>query len=235
MITINTDKAEKTLTIQDNGVGMTQEELISNLGTIARSGSKAFMQSVKESNNLEAKDIIGQFGVGFYSAFMVADKIQVYSKSSLEGSSGFLWESDGSGKYTLQQVEGLQPGTKIVLSLRKEDAEFSDETIVRDIVKKYSNFVGTDVHLNGEKINTLQPVWLMDPKEADANLHEEFYRYISGGFDKPRFTLHYRTDAPMDIRALLYVPESRPGMFETARDAESGVALYCRKVMIKSG
>ena len=83
---------------------------------------------------------------------------------------------DGSGKYTLQQVEGLQPGTKIVLSLRKEDAEFSDETIVRDIVKKYSNFVGTDVHLNGEKINTLQPVWLMDPKEADANLHEEFYR-----------------------------------------------------------
>ena len=157
-------------------------------------------------------------------------------------------QGDGSGKYTLQQVEGLQPGTKIVLSLRKEDAEFSDETIVRDIVKKYSNFVGTDVHLNGEKINTLQPVWLMDPKEADANLHEEFYRlhasqlslhdrslnlhnrYISGGFDKPRFTLHYRTDAPMDIRALLYVPESRPGMFETARDAESGVALYCRKV-----
>merc|ERR1712088_678204 len=130
--------------------------------------------------------------------------------------------------------EGLQPGTKIVLSLRKEDAEFSDETIVRDIVKKYSNFVGTDVHLNGEKINTLQPVWLMDPKEADTNLHEEFYRYISGGFDKPRFTLHYRTDAPMDIRALLYVPESRPGMFETSRDAEAGVALYCRKVLIKS-
>ena len=122
------------------------------------------------------QEIIGQFGVGFYSAFMVADKIQVYSKSSVTPGPGYLWTSDGSGKYTMQEVEGLQPGTKIVLSLRKEDAEFSDETIVRDIVKKYSNFVGTDVLLNGDKINTLQPVWLMDPKEVDSNLHEEFYR-----------------------------------------------------------
>ena len=107
---------------------------------------------------------------------MVADKIEVYSKSSVTPGPGYLWTSDGSGKYTMQEVEGLQPGTKIVLSLRKEDAEFSDETIVRDIVKKYSNFVGTDVVLNGDKINTLQPVWLMDPKEVDSNLHEEFYR-----------------------------------------------------------
>ena len=122
------------------------------------------------------QEIIGQFGVGFYSAFMVADKIEVYSKSSVTPGPGYLWTSDGSGKYTMQEVEGLQPGTKIVLSLRKEDAEFSDETIVRDIVKKYSNFVGTDVVLNGDKINTLQPVWLMDPKEVDSNLHEEFYR-----------------------------------------------------------
>jgi len=233
-INLSTDKADRTLTLEDSGVGMTREEMVENLGCIARSGSKAFMEQVKAGGQQDPKEIIGQFGVGFYSAFMVADKIEVYSKSSINQGPGYLWTSDGSGKYTLQQVEGLQPGTKIVLSLRKEDAEFSDETIVRDIVKKYSNFVGTDVHLNGEKINTLQPVWLMDPKEADANLHEEFYRYISGGFDKPRFTLHYRTDAPMDIRALLYVPESRPGMFETARDAESGVALYCRKVMIKS-
>ena len=123
------------------------------------------------------QEIIGQFGVGFYSAFMVADKIEVYSKSSVTPGPGYLWTSDGSGKYTMQEVEGLQPGTKIVLSLRKEDAEFSDETIVRDIVKKYSNFVGTDVLLNGDKINTLQPVWLMDPKEVDASLHEEFYRF----------------------------------------------------------
>eukprot|EP00088_Acartia_fossae_P034299 TRINITY_DN3518_c1_g1_i1.p2 TRINITY_DN3518_c1_g1~~TRINITY_DN3518_c1_g1_i1.p2 ORF type:complete len:697 (-),score=200.61 TRINITY_DN3518_c1_g1_i1:120-2210(-) len=234
LITITTDKAFKTITIQDNGIGMTQEELISNLGTIARSGSKAFMQSVKDSNSVEAKDIIGQFGVGFYSAFMVADKIEVYSKSSLPDSQGFLWVSDGSGKYTIQEVEDAEIGTKIVMHLKSEDMEFSDENIVRDVIKKYSNFVGSSINLNGNTTNSLRPVWLMDPKEVTTEMHEEFYRYISNAFDKPRFKLHYRTDAPMDIRALLYIPESRPGMFETSREAESGVSLYCRKVLIKS-
>ena len=183
--------------------------MIDNLGCIARSGSKAFMEQYKEEGKVEAKDIIGQFGVGFYSAFMVADKIEVYSKSSVSPGPGHLWTSDGSGKYSMQEVEGLEPGTKIILGLKKEDAEFCDETIVKDIIMKYSNFVGTDVSLNGAKINNLKPLWLMDPKEVEPSLHEDFYRYISGANDKPRFTLHYRTDAPMDIRALLYVPESR--------------------------
>jgi len=233
-ISISTDKVLRTLTIQDTGVGMTKQEMIDNLGTIARSGSKAFMQELKDGGKVEATDIIGQFGVGFYSAFMVADKIDVYSKSSVTNSSGHLWSSDGSGKYTMQEMEDIQPGTKIVLTLKTEDAEFCDETNVRDIIKKYSNFVGSDVALNGEKTNQLKPVWLMDPKEVDAETHEEFYKYVANAFDKPRFTLHYRTDAPMDIRALLYFPENRPGMFETSRDAEAGVALYCRKVLIKS-
>jgi len=234
-INIVTDKAFRTLTIQDTGVGMTKEEMIDNLGTIARSGSKAFMQSMKESGKMEAKDIIGQFGVGFYSAFMVADKIEVISKSSVSvDSPGHLWSSDGSGRYSLQEVEDCPPGTKIVLTLKQDNAEYSDETTVKDIIKKYSTFVGSDLTINGEKANQLRPVWLMDPKEVDETLHEDFYKYVANAFDKPRFTLHYRTDAPMDIRALLYFPESRPGMFETSRDAESGVALYCRKVMIKS-
>ena len=233
-ISISTDKVLRTLTIQDTGVGMTKQEMIDNLGTIARSGSKAFMQELKDGGKVEATDIIGQFGVGFYSAFMVADKIDVYSKSSVTSSSGHLWSSDGSGKYTMQEIEDIQPGTKIVLTLKTEDAEFCDETNVRDIIKKYSNFVGSDVTLNGEKTNQLKPLWLMDPKEVDPETHEEFYKYVANAFDKPRFTLHYRTDAPMDIRALLYFPENRPGMFETSRDAEAGVALYCRKVLIKS-
>merc|ERR1719435_510063 len=209
--------------------------MIDNLGTIARSGSKAFMQSMKESGKMEAKDIIGQFGVGFYSAFMVADKIEVISKSSVSvDSPGHLWSSDGSGRYSLQEVEDCPPGTKIVLTLKQDNAEYSDETTVKDIIKKYSTFVGSDLTINGEKANQLRPVWLMDPKEVDETLHEDFYKYVANAFDKPRFTLHYRTDAPMDIRALLYFPENRPGMFETSRDAEAGVALYCRKVLIKS-
>eukprot|EP00090_Calanus_glacialis_P009274 TRINITY_DN1766_c0_g1_i1.p1 TRINITY_DN1766_c0_g1~~TRINITY_DN1766_c0_g1_i1.p1 ORF type:complete len:682 (+),score=262.91 TRINITY_DN1766_c0_g1_i1:50-2095(+) len=233
-ISIITDKVLRTLTIQDTGVGMTRQEMIDNLGTIARSGSKAFMQQLKDGGKVEPKDIIGQFGVGFYSAFMVADKIDVFSKSSVESSAGHHWSSDGSGKYSMQELADVQPGTKIVLTLKTEDAEFCDETNVRDIIKKYSNFVGSDVILNGEKTNQLKPVWLMDPKEVDADTHDDFYKYVANAFDKPRFTLHYRTDAPMDIRALLYFPENRPGMFETSREGEAGVALYCRKVMIKS-
>jgi len=234
-INISTDKAFRTLTISDTGVGMTKEEMVSNLGTIARSGSKAFINSMKEGGKMEAKDIIGQFGVGFYSAFMVADKIEVFSKSSVDvNSPGHLWSSDGAGRYTLQEVENVSPGTKIVMTLKQEDAIYSDETTIKDIIKKYSNFVGSDIKLNGEKTSQLRPLWLMEPKDVDASVHEDFYKYISNAFDKPRFTLHYRTDAPLDIRAVLYFPESRPGMFETSREAESGVALYCRKVMIKS-
>jgi len=233
-IFIDTDKAFRTLTIQDTGVGMTKQEMIDNLGTIARSGSKAFMQQFKDGGKVEPKDIIGQFGVGFYSAFMVADKIDVYSKSSIDSSVGHLWSSDGSGKYSMQECKDIEPGTKIVLTLKPEDAEFADETNVKEIIKKYSNFVGSDVTLNGTKTNQLKPVWLMDPKEIDEDTHADFYRYVANAFDKPRFTLHYRTDAPMDIRALLYFPENRPGMFETSREGEAGVALYCRKVMIKS-
>ena len=233
-ISIFTDKASRTLTIQDSGVGMTKQEMIDNLGTIARSGSKAFMKEMKEAGKVEAKDIIGQFGVGFYSAFMVADKIEVLSRSSVDGSPGHVWTSDGSGKYSLQESELAERGTKIILHLKSDEAEFSDENHVKDIIKKYSNFVGSDVNLNNTKVNQLKPTWLLDPKEVDAETHADFYRYISNAFDKPRFTLHYRTDAPMDIRALFYVPESRPGMFETSREAEAGVALYCRKVMIKA-
>ena len=212
-ISIFTDKASRTLTIQDSGVGMTKQEMIDNLGTIARSGSKAFMEKMKETGKMDAKDIIGQFSVGFYSAFMVADKIEVFSRSSVEEGPGHIWVSDGSGKYTLQESAEVQAGTKIVLHLKEADAEFSDETNVKDIIKKYSNFVGSDVNLNSTKVNTLKPLWLMDPKEVDEDTHADFYRYISNGFDKPRFTLHYRTDAPMDIRALFYVPESRPGNY----------------------
>jgi len=236
-IEVTTDKVAGTITFTDNGIGMNKEDMISNLGTIARSGSKAFMAEMKDKNELNPESIIGQFGVGFYSAFMVADKIEVFSKhSSIDKSAGHHWESDGSGKYTIREAapESVQPGTKVIVHLKKTCSEFADENTVRDIIKKYSSFVGSQVQLNGNKSNDLRPVWLMDPKEVDSETHEDFYRYVSNGFDKPRFVHHFRADAPMDIRALLYVPENRPGMFETSREGEAGVALYCRKVLIKS-
>lgn len=231
-IHIATDKLARTFAIQDTGVGMTKEELVSNLGTIARSGSKAFLKEVKEKN-LSMTNIIGQFGVGFYSSFMVADKVEVFTCSK-PGGECYKWVSDGSGSYEISIAEGVQPGTKIVLHLKGECLEFSDEDIIKGIIKKYSNFVGNPIYLNGKRINTIQALWLMDPKDVSNELHEEFYRFITGAYDRPRYWLHYQTDAPLNIRCLLYVPEGKPGLFEMGRESDIGVSLYCRKVLIKN-
>jgi len=233
-IRIDLDKIKRTMTISDTGVGMSKEDMIQNLGTIARSGSKAFMDEMKEQGQADPNAIIGQFGVGFYSAFMVADKIEVYSLASEPGSVGQHWESDGTGSYTISEAQGVKEGTKVIIHLKEECSEFADHNKVRDIIKKYSSFVGSTLYIDGEKASDLQPVWLMDPKSVDVETHEGFYRYISNAFDKPRFVHHFRADAPLDIRALLYVPDSRPGFFEQSREGESGIALYCRKVLIQN-
>ena len=233
-IRIDLDKVNRTITISDSGIGMSKQEMMDNLGTIARSGSKAFMEQMKDQGQSDPNAIIGQFGVGFYSAFMVADKIEVFSKSSDSESVGHHWESDGTGTYNIAEAQGVKEGTKVIIHLKESCSEFADYNNVRDIIKKYSSFVGSQLYLNDEKANELRPLWLMDPKSVDAESHEDFYRYIANAFDKPRFVHHFRADAPMDIRALLYVPDSRPGFFEQSREGDAGVALYCRKVLIKS-
>ncbi|KAK2712367.1 hypothetical protein QYM36_011152 [Artemia franciscana] len=234
-IHIATDPATNTFIVQDTGVGMTSEEMIENLGTIARSGSKAFLEQLKDKPDAGGvSNIIGQFGVGFYSAFMVADRIDVYSKSSRPDSKGFKWTSDGSGTYEIQEAEGVQPGTKIVIHLKSDAAEFSKDDRVKEVIKRYSNFVGSPIFVNGNQANTVQAVWLMDPKEVTDEMHTDFYRFVANSFDRPRFTLHYKTDAPINVRALLYIPESKPGLFDMSRETETSVSLYCRKVLIKS-
>nr|AGQ56701.1 HSP 75 [Neoseiulus cucumeris] len=229
-IHIATDKQNRTFTIQDTGIGMTREEMISCLGTIARSGSKEFLKENLGKGNTDS--IIGQFGVGFYSAFMVADKVEVFSKSR-KSDKAYKWTSDGDGSYEITEAEGVQEGTKIVLHLKVDSREFSDEDKVREIIRKFSNFVGSPIYCNGKKANQLQAIWLMDPKDVTKEMHNEFYRFTSGAYDSPRFTLHFKTDVPLQLGTLLYVPESKPGMFEMSRDTESGVALYSRKVLIK--
>lgn len=234
-IHIATDKDNRTLTIQDTGIGMTHDELISNLGTIARSGSKAFLEKIKENElSDDSTKIIGQFGVGFYSAFMVADKVEVFTKSYEINSSGYQWVSDGSGNYEISPADGVKPGTKIIMYLRRDCAEFSDETMVNNIVKKYSNFVGSPIFVNGKRINNIQPLWTLDAKDITAEQHAEFYRYISNAYDSPKFILHYTADVPLSIRALLYFPDEKPGLFEMSRETSAGVSLYSKKVLIKS-
>ncbi|XP_014444763.1 heat shock protein 75 kDa, mitochondrial [Tupaia chinensis] len=232
-IHLQTDAEKGTLTIQDTGIGMTQEELVSNLGTIARSGSKAFLEALQNQAEASSK-IIGQFGVGFYSAFMVADRVEVYSRAAAPGSPGYQWLSDGSGVFEIAEASGVRAGTKIVIHLKPDCREFASEARVRDVVTKYSNFVSFPLYLNGRRINTLQAIWMMDPKDVSDWQHEEFYRYVAQAYDKPRYTLHYRTDAPLGIRSIFYVPEAKPSMLDVSRELGSSIALYSRKVLIQT-
>lgn len=205
-IHISTDKPTMMLTIQDTGIGMTREELISNLGTIARSGSKKFLEEIKAQGSAtgeHSSNVIGQFGVGFYSAFMVADKVEVYTKSSNIGATGLKWSSDGSGVYEIQDAEDVSIGTKIVLHLKTECREYSDEDRIKAVIKKYSNFVGSPIFLNGQKANDIQPLWLLDPKEVKQDQHIQFYRFVSNSYDTPRFTLHYKVSYYFHIILLI--------------------------------
>lgn len=234
-IHIETNKQDRRLIIQDKGIGMTKEELIDSLGTIAKSGSKNFLQQIESSGqSIADSNIIGQFGVGFYSVFMCATHVDVYTKSSLPGSIGYKWSSEGTGSFEIQECDDVDVGTKIVIQLKPEAREFADEDKIREVVKKYSNFVGSPIFLNGTQLNLVQPLWLMEPKEITDEQHTDFYRYIANSFDIPRYKIHFKTDVPVSIRAVLYFPEGKPGLFEMSRDSDTGVALYTRKILIQS-
>ncbi|KAG0003993.1 TNF receptor-associated protein 1, mitochondrial [Entomortierella chlamydospora] len=234
-IHISVDEAKNTFTIQDFGIGMSEEEAISNLGTIARSGSKAFLENLKEEGNAgTTKDkIIGQFGVGFYSAFMVGSEIKVYTRSAQPGSKGYCWTSDGSGSYEIAEAENVAVGTKIVITLRDDCKDFAKEGTIEKIIKKYSNFVDYPVLLNNKKINAVQPLWTKDKNEITEQDHIQFYRYVAGAWDNPQFKLVYKTDSPLAISSLLYVPQRHMEILGMQRE-EPGVSLYSRKVMIQA-
>jgi molecular chaperone HtpG len=229
-INLTTDDKARTFTIQDFGVGMTRAELIENLGTIAHSGSKAFLKALSEG---EAKNtsLIGQFGVGFYSAFMVAKRVQVYSHSWRLAEPGHVWQSDGSGEYTIEEAEGQRRGCKIVVELKDDCTEFSLASKIEDILKRYSSFVQFPVNLNGKRVNTVQALWLRGKSEIKDEEYTEFYKFQANAFDTPRLRLHFSADAPLAINALLFVPEDNPERFGLAR-SEPEVALYCRKILI---
>ncbi|CAH1776355.1 unnamed protein product, partial [Owenia fusiformis] len=230
-IHIGVDDSKKTFTIQDTGIGMNKTEMLANLGIIAKSGSKEFLEELKDKPDVSS-NLIGQFGVGFYSTFMVGEKVDVYSQSHDANEPAHKWTSDGTGTYEISEAEGVQRGTKIVVHLKGDSYDFAKEDVIKDIIKKYSNFVGVPIYVNGKKANVIQALWTLEPKDVTEDMHEEFFRFISNAYDKPRYTLHYKTDAPLNIRALFYVPQYKPTLFDMSQDRESGVTLYSRKVMI---
>lgn len=228
-IAVTTDEAAKTITFTDSGLGMTQGELIENLGTIAHSGSKAFLQQLKE--NKGDASLIGQFGVGFYAAFMVADKVTVTTRSWKVDEKGQKWESDGKTGYEIEATPDLPRGTTIVLNLTSD--EFAKAARIEEIIKRYSNFVQFPIELNGSVVNTVQAIWTRSKSEITEEEYNQFYQYIGHDSEPPAYRLHFNADAPLSIRSLLFVPARSIEKYGMAR-AESEVHLYCRKVLIEA-
>ena len=229
-IQITTDEEAKTITIADTGIGLTREELVENLGTIAHSGSKKFVQAMEESKRKEA-NLIGQFGVGFYSAFMVADRVEVHTHSSKPDADHLVWESDGKTGYTIAEAEPQKRGAKIVVHLRDEHEEFAKADRIKSILENYSSFVPFPILLNDERVNTVEALWLKSKSDIKDEDYTEFYKFTAKAFDDPRYRFHFSADAPLEIHSLLFVPEQNTELWGFGQ-MEPGVSLYCKKVLI---
>lgn len=229
-IRIMVNKDAKTLTIVDTGIGMDRGELESNLGTIAHSGTRSFLSQLTDGT--QDINLIGQFGVGFYAAFMVAGRVHVSSCSFRQDDSGHVWESDGGGTYTITAASGLPRGTSITLNLKEDAAEFADPERIKRIIKQYSSFVPFPILVDGEAVNTVQALWTKSKSEIADEEYTEFYKFVANAFDEPLLRLHFDTDAPLAIKALLFVPRDNFEKYGLGR-SEPGTNLYCQRVLIE--
>ena len=232
-VTLTPDKASRQLVVADNGIGMNHGDLVENLGTIARSGTAAFM---KQMTGDAAKDmaLIGQFGVGFYSAFMVADKVVVESRKAGEAE-GWRWESDGKGEFTIEPAEGVDRGTRITLHLRQGEEDFLEAERLRHIVRKYSDHIALPIVLSvdgkEETINKASALWTRSKSDITPEQYTEFYHHHAHAFDEPWLTLHWRAEGKIEYTGLLFVPSMKPfDLFHP--DRKHCVKLYVRRVFI---
>ncbi|MFI5024560.1 MAG: molecular chaperone HtpG, partial [Alphaproteobacteria bacterium] len=237
-IVIALDKEAGTLAISDNGIGMSRAELVENLGTIARSGTAAFIAEAGGGEGKEAPSLIGQFGVGFYSAFMVADQVEVVSRKA-GSTESWRWSSDGKGSFTIAEAEpkaeAVPHGTRIALHVNEGGKEFLEPERIRAIVKRYSDHIAIPIELAGagksETLNQASALWTRPKSEISELQYKEFYRHVAHSFDDPWLTLHYRAEGKLDYSALLYVPGTPPfDLFQPERKAH--LRLYVKRVFI---
>ncbi|MDH3330083.1 MAG: molecular chaperone HtpG, partial [Desulfobulbaceae bacterium] len=228
-ITIDCDDKKHILTVTDTGIGMTREELETNLGTIAHSGSGQFWEQLADAAKKDL-NLIGQFGVGFYSAFMAAEKVRVQTRS-WDGSEGLEWESDGSGTYSIKPCEGLHRGTKIIINLKEDAQSYATKFAIERIIQQYSSFVPFPIKVEGKKVNTIQAIWTRSKSEITDDEYTEFYKYVGNTVDEPLYRIHFSADAPLAINALLYVPRENLEILGMGR-TQPGVNLYCQKILI---
>lgn len=228
-------EGDKWLIVEDTGLGMTADELRQNLGTIARSGAREFIGKLKSSGGApEINDVIGQFGVGFYSVFMAAQEVRVVSRSYQPEAEAAVWVSDGGDTYRVETADKTSRGTEIHVKLRPEAAEFADEWKLRQIIKKHSDFVAFPIYIGEaeERLNQQQSLWRKQASEAGEEDYKNFYQQMTLDFEAPLSTIHFSSDAPLNLRALLFIPAKREKtMF--ARRTEPGVMLYCKNVLIQ--
>ena len=240
-IHLTVDKTAKTLTISDNGIGMNRDELVANLGTIAKSGTADFLKSMSGDKKKDVS-LIGQFGVGFYSSFMVADKVDVITRKAGE-SHGWLWTSDGKGAFTISEQADAVRGAKIVLHLKTDAEEFLEAMRLRQIVKTYSDHIALPVILDPivdekdakpETLNSASALWMRSKSEITPEQYKEFYHHVGHAFDEPWHTLHYRAEGAIEYTALLFIPSQKPfDLFHPER--KGNVKLYVNRVFISDG
>jgi HSP90 family molecular chaperone len=231
-IRIKVDKDARMLTIQDTGIGLTREEIIENLGTIAQSGARKFLEATKEKN-ADLTQVIGQFGVGFYSVFMVAEWVRVTSRSYRPDAQAVSWYATGEEDYEVSPAEMSERGTKVEIKLKEDAVEFADEYRLKNIIHKHSEYIGFPIYVGEEKqpVNKQTSIWRMSKQSVTSEQYKDFYKQLTLDFEDPLLHTHIVTDAPVQLYALLYVPgKSERGMFALRR--EDGLKLYSRNILI---
>ena len=230
-IEISVDKDNGTLTIKDNGIGMTYDEVDENIGTIAKSGSKVFKEQLEVAKKADI-DIIGQFGVGFYSAFIVADKVTLETRSPYS-ENGVRWVSSGDGNYEIEEISKENRGTEITLHLKdgEEYSEFLEEWKIKELVKKYSNYIRYEIYFKDEVINSTKPIWKRDKKELKDEDYNEFYKATFHDWNDPLFHINLKVQGNIEYNALLFIPKKLPFDYYT-KNFKRGLQLYTKNVFI---
>jgi len=231
-IRITVDKEARMITIQDTGIGMTKDEIVENLGTIAQSGARKFLEAAKDKST-DLMQVIGQFGVGFYSVFMVADWVRVTSRSYKPRAKAVSWYATGEEDFQVSPAEMNERGTKVEVKLKEDAAEFADEYRLKNIIHKHSEYIGFPIYVGEEKqpVNKQTSIWRMSKQSVTAEQYKDFYKQLTLDFEDPLLHTHIVTDAPVQLYALLYVPgKSERGVFALRK--EDGLNLYSRNILI---
>jgi len=229
-VRVDFDEESNTITISDTGIGLTHDEFVENLGTIAHSGAMAFLANLEEGQT--ADDIIGQFGVGFYSVFIVADEVRVTSRSYQPEAQAWLWTSKGDNAYTLEPAEKDTRGTVVEIQLKEDTKEFASKWRLEQIIKKHSNYVSFPIYVEDNVANQQTALWRKSPSQVEDDEYNEFYRQVTLDFAEPLMHIHIQTDVPVDLHSVLFVPRSRDrGVMRMRNDY--GLKLYSRKILIQ--